>query len=194
MAFFFLLVACVIEHSLEYRDNLRSKRRRTELVFFFDRGTRIFFPPKNWNTHVIFAFFLSIHFQFIWQLDSQPIIEVSSLARYAISQYVDISGDVISHLNITHVRPEDGGLYKCKASNSMGSTEYSNRLNVYGEWKEIIIIFVLSFSHFFPIHRLFLLIASNTRLSLLRCVIGRRCIFLKHHYQIHPYIFFFILA
>ncbi|XP_055315179.1 cell adhesion molecule Dscam2 isoform X2 [Sitodiplosis mosellana] len=70
--------------------------------------------------------------QFIWQLDSQPIIEVSSLARYAIGQYVDISGDVISHLNITHVRPEDGGLYKCVCSNSMGTAEYSTRLNVYG--------------------------------------------------------------
>ncbi|XP_031617665.1 Down syndrome cell adhesion molecule-like protein Dscam2 isoform X3 [Contarinia nasturtii] len=70
--------------------------------------------------------------QFVWQLDSQPIIEVSSLARYAIGQYVDISGDVISHLNITHVRPEDGGLYKCLAFNSMGSAEYSSRLNVYG--------------------------------------------------------------
>lgn len=72
--------------------------------------------------------------QFIWQLDSQPIIEVSSLARYAIGQYVDgNSGDVISHLNITHVRPEDGGLYKCSASNSMGNAEHSSRLNVYGE-------------------------------------------------------------
>lgn len=71
-------------------------------------------------------------------MDSQPIIEVSSLHRYAIGQYVDSSGDVISHLNITHVRTDDGGLYKCIASNSMGNVEYAARLNVYGE-----LIFIL---------------------------------------------------
>lgn len=76
---------------------------------------------------------INLFIQFIWQLDSQPIVEVSSLHRYAIGQYVDSSGDVISHLNITHVRPDDGGLYKCIASNSMGSAEFSTRLNVYGK-------------------------------------------------------------
>lgn len=74
------------------------------------------------------------YLQFIWQLDSQPIVEVSSLHRYAIGQYVDGSGDVISHLNISHIRTDDGGLYKCIASNSMGSAEYSARLNVYGKY------------------------------------------------------------
>lgn len=66
-------------------------------------------------------------------MDSQPIVEVSSLHRYAIGQYVDSTGDVISHLNISHIRTDDGGLYKCVASNSMGSTEYFARLNVYGK-------------------------------------------------------------
>lgn len=77
-------------------------------------------------------FFLNI-LQFSWLLDSQPIVEVSSLHRYAIDQYVDSAGDVISHLNITHVRTDDGGLYKCIASNSMGSIEHAARLNVYGK-------------------------------------------------------------
>lgn len=66
-------------------------------------------------------------------MDSQPIIDVSSLHRYAIGQNVDNSGDVISHLNITHVRADDGGLYKCIATNSMGSVEHAARLNVYGK-------------------------------------------------------------
>jgi Down syndrome cell adhesion molecule len=52
--------------------------------------------------------------------------------RYAIGQFVDISGDVISHLNISHSRSEDGGLYKCVASNLIGSVSHSTRLNVYG--------------------------------------------------------------
>ncbi|CAD6994274.1 unnamed protein product, partial [Ceratitis capitata] len=70
--------------------------------------------------------------QFAWLLDSQPIMDVSLHHRFAIGQFVDMSGDVISHLNISHVRPDDGGLYKCIATNSMGSVEHSARLNVYG--------------------------------------------------------------
>lgn len=70
--------------------------------------------------------------QFTWLLDSQPILDVSSLHRYAMGQFVDISGDVISHLNISHVRPEDGGLYKCIATNAVTSVAHSARLNIFG--------------------------------------------------------------
>lgn len=61
-------------------------------------------------------------------------MDVSLHHRFAIGQYTDVSGDVISHLNISHVRPDDGGLYKCVASNSMGHAEHSARLNVYGRY------------------------------------------------------------
>lgn len=71
--------------------------------------------------------------QFTWLLDSQPILDISTTHRYAIGQYVDASGDVISHLNISHVRSDDGGLYKCTASNSIGYVEHAARLNVYGK-------------------------------------------------------------
>lgn len=70
--------------------------------------------------------------QFTWLLDSQPILDVSALHRYAIGQFVDTAGDVISHLNISHVRTDDGGLYRCVAGNAMGSAEHAARLNVYG--------------------------------------------------------------
>lgn len=76
---------------------------------------------------------VNISFQFSWLLDSQPIMDVSLHHRFAIGQFVDMSGDVISHLNISHVRPDDGGLYKCIATNTMGSVEHSARLNVYGK-------------------------------------------------------------
>lgn len=55
--------------------------------------------------------------------------------RYAIGQYVDLLGDVVSHLNISHVRTDDGGLYKCIATNTIGSASHSARLNVYGKIK-----------------------------------------------------------
>lgn len=49
-----------------------------------------------------------------------------------MGQYVDALGDVISHLNISHVRTDDGGLYKCIATNSIGSASHAARLNVFG--------------------------------------------------------------
>lgn len=61
-------------------------------------------------------------------------MDLSLQHRYAIGQYVDASGDVIAHLNISHVRADDGGLYKCIAANSMGSVEHAARLNVYGKF------------------------------------------------------------
>lgn len=55
--------------------------------------------------------------------------------RYAIGQYVDQAGDVISHVNISNVRVQDGGLYTCKATNSLGSAIHAARLNIYGKSK-----------------------------------------------------------
>ena len=37
--------------------------------------------------------------------------------RFMIGQYVTVHGDVISHLNISQSKVEDGGLYSCTASN-----------------------------------------------------------------------------
>jgi Down syndrome cell adhesion molecule len=78
--------------------------------------------------------FLYVHKKkkFSWLLDSQPILDVTSLHRYAIGQYVDVTGDVISHLNISHVRTDDGGLYKCTATNNVGSVSHTARLNIFG--------------------------------------------------------------
>lgn len=48
-------------------------------------------------------------------------------------QYVTIHGDVISHVNISHVMVEDAGEYKCTAENRAGKVSHSARLNVYGK-------------------------------------------------------------
>ncbi|XP_018577214.1 Down syndrome cell adhesion molecule-like protein Dscam2 isoform X3 [Anoplophora glabripennis] len=51
---------------------------------------------------------------------------------YQIGQYVTVNGDVVSHLNITAIHTNDGGLYRCVASSKVGSADHSARINVYG--------------------------------------------------------------
>lgn len=63
--------------------------------------------------------------------------------RFVIGQYVTVHGDVISHVNISHVMVEDGGEYTCTAENRAGKTSHSARLNIYGKWW----IALDSFSH-----------------------------------------------
>lgn len=54
------------------------------------------------------------------------------MPRFMIGQYVTAHGDVIAHVNITHVMVEDGGEYSCVVENRAGRTVHSARLNVYG--------------------------------------------------------------
>lgn len=51
-----------------------------------------------------------------------------------IGQYVTVHGDVISHVNISHVMVEDGGEYSCIAENRAGKVTHSARLNIYGTY------------------------------------------------------------
>ncbi|XP_070509604.1 cell adhesion molecule Dscam2 isoform X3 [Chironomus tepperi] len=64
-----------------------------------------------------------------WKLDGFPL---PSNGRFLIGQYVTAHGDVISHVNITHVMIEDGGEYSCIIENRAGKLVHSARLNVYG--------------------------------------------------------------
>lgn len=51
-----------------------------------------------------------------------------------IGQYVTTFGDVISHVNISAVKSEDGGDYECKAISRAGEVMHSARLNIYGTY------------------------------------------------------------
>ena len=42
-------------------------------------------------------------------------------------------GEVVSHVNISRVEVQDGGLYQCTASNRAGIASHSARLNIYGK-------------------------------------------------------------
>ncbi|XP_050073287.1 cell adhesion molecule Dscam2 isoform X2 [Anopheles maculipalpis] len=67
--------------------------------------------------------------QISWTLDGFPL---PTNGRFMIGQYVTVHGDVISHVNISHVMVEDGGEYSCAAENRAGKTSHSARLNIYG--------------------------------------------------------------
>ncbi|XP_068899443.1 cell adhesion molecule Dscam1 isoform X37 [Tenebrio molitor] len=64
-----------------------------------------------------------------WELYGRRL---SNSERNQIGQYVTVNGDVVSHLNITAIHTNDGGLYRCVASSKVGSADHSARINVYG--------------------------------------------------------------
>ncbi|XP_030386436.1 Down syndrome cell adhesion molecule-like protein Dscam2 isoform X2 [Scaptodrosophila lebanonensis] len=67
--------------------------------------------------------------QISWTLDGFPL---PSNGRFMIGQYITVHGDVISHVNISHVMVEDGGEYACIAENRAGRVQHEARLNIYG--------------------------------------------------------------
>ncbi|XP_042867937.1 Down syndrome cell adhesion molecule-like protein Dscam2 isoform X1 [Penaeus japonicus] len=64
-----------------------------------------------------------------WELDGTRL---ANSERMQVGQYVTVNGEVVSHLNISAVHTNDGGLYACVASSTVGSVRYAARLNVYG--------------------------------------------------------------
>ncbi|GFU53479.1 down syndrome cell adhesion molecule homolog, partial [Nephila pilipes] len=64
-----------------------------------------------------------------WYLDGSVI---GRTGRISLGDYITEHAHVVSYLNITEVRVEDGGEYKCQVSNDVGTTSHSARLNVYG--------------------------------------------------------------
>ncbi len=67
----------------------------------------------------------------LWTLDDQPLPQDS---RYSQSQYRTSQGDVVYYLNVTNVRVQDGGEYKCLVSNKAGSAHHRARVNIYGKY------------------------------------------------------------
>lgn len=72
---------------------------------------------------ILYIFVLNIFLIFFWSRKND---------RSMIGQYVTIFGDVISHVNISAVKSEDGGEYECSAKSRAGIAQHSARLNIYG--------------------------------------------------------------
>lgn len=56
---------------------------------------------------------------------------------YALGSFLDSSGAVVSHLNMTSIRVQHGGVYTCLARNLLGTAQHSAAVNVYGRFNEI---------------------------------------------------------
>ncbi|CAN8026902.1 unnamed protein product, partial [Ixodes persulcatus] len=59
-------------------------------------------------------------------------VQVHDSGQVRVGDYVSRDGSVISFVNFTKVRLEDGGTYRCEAANEHGQDSYSARLNVAG--------------------------------------------------------------
>ena len=66
-----------------------------------------------------------------WLLDGGELMP----RGYVLGSFLDSAGDVISHLNISSVRVQHGGLYTCVARNVLGAVQHSATLNIYGMYK-----------------------------------------------------------
>ncbi|KAM7292998.1 Down syndrome cell adhesion molecule-like protein 1 homolog [Ixodes scapularis] len=67
--------------------------------------------------------------QVTWSLDGLPVPENG---RFRMGDYVTSDGSVVSFVNISAVRAEDGGLYRCSAGNDVGVSEHAARVNIHG--------------------------------------------------------------
>ncbi|XP_071958859.1 cell adhesion molecule DSCAM-like isoform X2 [Antedon mediterranea] len=64
-----------------------------------------------------------------WYLDDEQVIQNK---RIAINQVINGDRDVVSYLNITRSKVQDGGTYGCQATNINGEVYYEARINIYG--------------------------------------------------------------
>ncbi|XP_065220187.1 cell adhesion molecule Dscam2-like isoform X2 [Planococcus citri] len=69
------------------------------------------------------------HARILWYLDGGLLFPQGD---YILGSYVDDNENVVSHLNISNVRVQHGGLYTCTARNTFGSAQHSALLNIHG--------------------------------------------------------------
>ncbi|XP_042142403.1 Down syndrome cell adhesion molecule homolog [Ixodes scapularis] len=64
-----------------------------------------------------------------WALDGGVVGESH---RVHYGDFVSSAGDVVSYVNVTSSTRDDGGLYRCEASNELGSAWHDDRIDVRG--------------------------------------------------------------
>lgn len=64
-----------------------------------------------------------------WALDGGVVGESH---RVHYGDFVSSAGDVISYVNVTSTTRDDGGLYRCEATNDLGTAWHDDRIDVQG--------------------------------------------------------------
>lgn len=75
-------------------------------------------PGKNIRMQTLLPMCYSTHLPCI--LPHNRCVQIPDNSRFLVGQYVTIHDDVISHVNISNVKEEDGGEYMCTAQNTIG--------------------------------------------------------------------------
>ncbi|KAF9423658.1 hypothetical protein HW555_000984 [Spodoptera exigua] len=69
--------------------------------------------------------------RFVWERDG-IVISSNTDSRYVIGQTMAPDNGVVTQLNISHLRVDDGGLFACVVHHGDNVIAHSDRLNVYG--------------------------------------------------------------
>ncbi|XP_077985299.1 cell adhesion molecule DSCAM-like [Glandiceps talaboti] len=72
-----------------------------------------------------------------WTLDGLPVPQQS---RFSVGDWINLDGDVISHVNITGIRVMDGGLWRCQATSEIGETFHEDRINIISLYKDDVVV------------------------------------------------------
>ncbi|GAB6033034.1 Down syndrome cell adhesion molecule-like protein 1, variant 2 [Chamberlinius hualienensis] len=72
-----------------------------------------------------------------WTIDDVPVNTATTISNtnggLSVGTVLDsVSGNVVSTLNLSRVREEEGGYYTCTARNKAGEVKHTARINVYG--------------------------------------------------------------
>ncbi|PZC75289.1 hypothetical protein B5X24_HaOG206491 [Helicoverpa armigera] len=70
--------------------------------------------------------------RFVWERDG-IVISSNTDSRYTIGQTMAPDSGVITQLNISHLRVDDGGLFSCVAHHGDNVVVHHDRVNVYGK-------------------------------------------------------------
>ncbi|XP_050676215.1 cell adhesion molecule Dscam2-like [Leptidea sinapis] len=120
------------EHFRKWNNGKRIKRdlSSSSIIITQSFGDKIVTPGDDISLHCTATG--SRPPRFIWERDGIAISSNTD-SRYILGQMMSSSGvGVISHLNISRSRVEDGGIYTCMAYESDSSIRHSARVDVYG--------------------------------------------------------------
>ncbi len=94
------------------------------IISWYVDGNLLLFPPND--KHPGHSYYNNE------QNHQGPWIESTNNHPYSSGSYIHMN-EIVSHVNISNIRVQDSGEWKCVASNLLSSVSHSARLNIYGK-------------------------------------------------------------